>query len=1171
LIGKVLILCLLFTTGLLMAAAQAPRTDKPLSNLRKKTVSITSDTLRLDSLSIIPNTLSIPGIPDSLYTIDFVNGRLTWKQRPPVDSITIQYRVFNTRLNAAVKRMDYDSVINFFIGKPYTPNFVGVGNPSGEFFNFGSINYNGSFGRGISFGNNQDAVVTSNLNLQISGYLADSIEIAAAITDNNIPIQPDGTTQQLNEFDRIFLQFKKKTWALSLGDIDIRQNQSYFLTFYKRLQGIAFETTAKLGPKTSNNTLVSGSIAKGKFTRNLVTALEGNQGPYRLQGANNEFFFVVLANTERVFIDGELMQRGEDADYVINYNTAEITFTPRQMINKDKRIVVEFEYADRNYLNSNLYLTNETNFNEKLKLRVGFFSNADAKSSPINQTLDAEQKNFLDTLGDNIGQAFYPNAVQDTFSVGKILYAKIDTVYNGGNDTSAIYVYSTDPAVAQYSLSFIYVGEKNGNYIPDLNGANGKVYRWVEPVGGVKQGNYEPAVFLVTPKKQQLMNLGVDYKLDKKTVINTEVAMSTYDVNTFSSRDKDNDKGYAARVLVTNTQPLGNPQKGLKLVTNLGYEFVQDKFKPLERLRNIEFTRDWGLPLLPNAPPVDETIITAGAQLSDNRNNTLRYQFTSYNRDNDFKGIRNSVTHTQSVKGWRFNNNFTLSTFDATNEKGHFLRPMIDISRQFARIANYIVGANYAVEHNEVRRKVSDSVADYSFSFTNFSLYLKSNPVKPNKWGITYFTRTNAYPLGTELATADRSQNLNVFAELLRSQKHQFRFTATYRTLEILNSSVTKQLPDESMIGRVEYQVNEWRGLVAGGILYELGAGQEQKRDFAFLEVPAGQGEYTWIDYNSDGIQQLNEFEIALFQDQARYIRIFTPTNEFVKANYNTINYSIGLFPKAVIDLEKAKGFARFVSRINLNSSLQLTKKEIARGAVQFNPFEAPLNDTSLITLNSAFVNTFAFNRVSPKWGFDVNNSRNTNKSLLTYGYETRKLDDWSLRMRWNISRRFALELIGRTGINQLTSSNVKFGNRNFKIDQQSVEPRITFTRGANFRLITGYKFSEKVNGQGSLERSNSHAINSEVKYNILQNTSITGKFTYNTITFTSQDAVPNLNTPSAYIMLDGLLPGKNFLWTLDLTKRLSNNLEMNIQYEGRKPGESRIIHTGRASVRAIL
>jgi hypothetical protein len=649
------------------------------------------------------------------------------------------------------------------------------------------------------------------------------------------------------------------------------------------------------------------------------------------------------------------------------------------------------------------------------------------------------------------------------------------------------------------------------------------------------------------------------------------VAMSNYDVNTFSSKDKGNDRGLATRVLVTNTQPLSNAQKGIKLTTNAGYEFVQDKFRPLERLRNIEFTRDWGLPLLPNALPVDETIITAGAQLSDNKNNSLRYQFTSYNRDNTFKGIRNSVTHVQTLKGWRFNNNFTLSQFDAVTEKGYFLRPTIDISRQFARIANYILGSTYSVEHSEVRNKISDSVAPYSFSFNNFSVYLKSNPAKPNKWGITYFTRTNAYPLGTELATADRSQNVNVFAELLRNQKHQFRFTATYRTLEILNSTVTKQLPDESMLGRAEYQVNEWKGLLTGGVLYELGAGQEQKRDYAFLEVPAGQGEYTWIDYNGDGIQQLNEFEIALFQDQARYIRIFTPTNDFVKANYNTFNYSLGVFPKALIDLATAKGFTKFLARMNVNSSLQLSKKEIARGAVQFNPFEAPLSDTSLITLTSAFINTFAFNRVSSVWGFDVNNSRNTNKSLLTYGYETRELDDWTLRLRWNISRKFGLELIGRTGINQLATSNPKFDNRNYKIDQQSVEPRITFTKGANFRLVTGYKFSDKENGQGSLEKSSSHSINSEVKYNILQSTSITGKFTYNNIDFSSKDPVPNLNTPSAYIMLDGLLPGKNFLWTLDLTKRLSNNLEMNIQYEGRKPGESRIIHTGRASIRAIL
>ncbi len=1129
----------------------------------------------LDTLNIVSSTVKIFDGENNLidtfyYKVDGVNGNITWNKKIEIDSVTIEYTTFPFNLSKSFVRKqiiqlpeEEDIMLNPFSYMPGKENATGV-------IDFGNIDYNGSFTRGLSFGNNQDVVLNSSLNLQLSGNISNEIEITAALTDNNIPIQPEGNTQQIQEFDKVFIQVGSKNHKIILGDYDAQSFNRYFMRFYKRLQGVSYRGKIALRDSTKNdgytlNTNTNLAIARGKFTRNTLNVTEGNQGPYRLRGADNELLIIVMAGTERVYINGQLRTRGADSDYIIDYNVGEIVFMPSIIITRDTRIVVEFEYAVQNYFRTILYTANDFIINERLKFNMNFYSEQDNKNQPINSEFTPEQKAVLRAAGDDLESALFSGATMQEFDATRVLYKVTDTVVNGFSFDS-VYVYSVNPDSALYKVVFSDVGFGNGNYIRAPSSANGTVFSWVAPdISGRKNGSYEPVTILITPKREQLLTGGMEYSDDKNKLF-IDLGLSNDDLNTFSEVDDGNNAGVAARINYERRFFLNDSEKKDFYIAPTGYyEFTNRNFNPLERYRPVEFNRDWNLPL--TTALLDEHWGGAGISLVKANEYKAAYNFSTFQKGDYYKGYMNTLSGNVNTKGYFADVNIRYTQATDTFKQSAYFWPKIEVAKSFSKLKDWKIGSRFEKEDNQLfLAAMKDSLVDGSFLFNDWRVYIASSDSAINKGRVEYIRRQEFFSKEGEMNLATTSNTYNFSGEWLSKEWQQLRWRLTYRQFENGDSLFTENVNEEYYLGRVEYGLNILKGFFNLNNIYELGSGREQKRLFSYLEVPAGQGNYIWIDYNNNGIQELNEFEAVPpgFSDQAKYIKIAAPTNEFSPVDITTFNTSLNINPRA--KWYGKSGIKGFTARFSTLTSLQLNRKVFRGSSLSlFNPFIASIEDSSLVAANSLIRQSVFFNRSSPVWGLEYSWQNNQNKNSLTNGFETRTLIEHLIRTRWNTFK--FLSLNSKTSFGSKGNSSELFTERNYEIIYYTIEPEVTYLLNNKFRASLTYKYSNSKNIIGETkERAFTHDISTEMRYNVLSKSSINAS-----MTFAMVDYVGGINDAIQFAMLQGLQNGNNYLWSLSFDRNLAKNIQLNLVYEGRKTGEAKSVHTGRAQVRAIF
>ncbi|MEW6467853.1 MAG: hypothetical protein AB1458_02965 [Bacteroidota bacterium] len=1163
-----------------MALAQNP------GLVRQKKVSPGSDTVRLDSLSILPSSLKFdPPLDSSCYRLNFAEGYLVWdkqalkKKGISADSITVLYQAFPFSLSKTyshkdVGQLDKKTVSNPFVYKPGSKS-------NADIFNLGGLNKSGSISRGVMFGNNQDISVSSNLDLRLSGRLSENIDIVLAATDDNIPIQPDGTTQQLQEFDKVFIQLSDSNNKLVAGDFVLLRPNSYFMNYNKKAQGLSFtsvysKTTLKNTDqanwslsdkiKTVNTVTASAAVSKGKFARNLFQGIEGNQGPYRLRGAENELFIIVLSGSEKVYIDGELMERGADNDYIIDYNTAEIIFTPRQKITKDKRIAVEFQYSDKNYARS-LYQLSDEFQKGKWKLSINYYSEQDNKNKPLQQQLNDTDRVIMANAGDQVSDAFTSGVDSVVFNSSEVLYDMRDTT-RGSFTYNDIFVYSTDSSVAHYRLSFSYVGPNNGNYVQTASAVNGKVFKWVMPdtLTGQLRGSYEPVLLLVTPKQKEMLTAGIVYQFSKNYFISLEGAYTRNDINRFSALDKANDDGYGFRagMQVPVWEDKSPDPRYAELLLKAGYEYVQMDFSPIERFRPVEFERDWNRSS--SSFLSDQHLFSAGLVFNSGhvplkQKFTAGYSFGSFTEGSFYTGMKHGMHSRLDNKKYLLDLNASFLQSDNVTSLTQFTRGKINAARRFKWITP---GVRAQYEQNLFQRNNSDSLNTGSFQFAEWELYAQKQDTSKLFLELSYRERTDWLVRNYALSEATFARNYGMDLRLMKNPNSQLRFNATYRELEIKDTLITTQKPDNTLLGRAEYSFSLWKGALSSATFYEIGSGLELKKEYTFIEVQPGQGVYTWIDYNGNGVKELNEFETAAFPDQATYIKVFVPTDDYIKTFSNQFSQVLSLRPLAV--WSGKTGFKKFLTRFASQIAYRVDRKSTDEDLLMaYNPFLRQVADSTLQSLNSSFRNTFYFNQTSSIFGADYTYQDNRNKQLLTNGFDSRENIYHEVRARWNITRKWTLQETARNGVKR--RSSLFFGSGNYAISYTEAETKVSYQPGTTFRVSVSYKYTEKYNHPDlGPQKAFMNNFGMELKYNVLNKGNLQLKGNYIEIRYNDSS-----NTTLAFEMLDGLKTGQNITWGVSYQRNLGGNMQLSLTYDGRKSETVKTIHTGGAQVRAFF
>ncbi|UCF06744.1 MAG: hypothetical protein JSV33_06880 [bacterium] len=984
------------------------------------------------------------------------------------------------------------------------------------------LRFSGSKTVGFSVGSNKDLGIDQSLKVSMVGKVAKDLEVKAFLTDDNLPVQPEGNTEELKHFDRVSVEIASKHAQVQLGDFATGLSWSRFSSFQRELRGVHTRLSLK-----GQTLFAGGGIAKGRFQTVNFFGREGVQGPYELLPARRFNGLIILPGTELVYFNGRLLKRGSENEYTIDYNRGSVTFTEKVTVTDDAEIVIDFQTGEDEYERSTVAAGwISPRVGEALTLRAFFFQESDDSDRPVRGGLSEEERFLISEAGDDAGRAVAGGITQVEAGRGNYILVPADTL-----PERFVFVESG----GEYVLNFYEVGPGNGDYRSDGFTTRGEVKYAFAGEGG---GDYSIGRPLSLPQRKRLFTLGAAFEKGR-LFMDTEGSMSFLDKNVLSQLDDGDNRGGALKV----EGGLRDAEiAGTKLSLVGEFSTLEGRFSSPDKRRESYFYRNWNLEDV--SLEGRENIGGATLHLRSENRWDLEGSYKYLSRGTDLTARKGEVTGSLGDLGSRGVRFRTFDTETGASRDRRFASGEAVFS--FWRLVPRV-----SMEAERYRNFVEEGADTGRFYYQGT---------------VTLGSRNTGAFSGTASYRLRRTDFLEIDGtEWFRARENdEIRFDGAYagggRILELFlthrrNRQVREGATGWYNLARLRYRDSWERAGVTTDLGYRISAGEDRRLEKAVIFVGENQG-----DYDSEGRE--------VGQKRGDYMVLYLPggDTERVRTVEATWRLSFGRGLRGLQGGEGGSGWYSWIRRnVSLDNFFSVTERSRTDDLVGLYTLKPELlqrDDVTIYGVNKLRQEWSFFNDVK-RFNLRVTFTREDEEDNRSQGIPSERFNR-EVIIRAESAPRSALSLSWQLGTKLRERDSAGPSGQDYRVEALMGSQLIDYRIRPSTRLSSEFGF-ERRKDEVSAAKQTSYSVTPSLVSSIGTKVHVTTfvKFTYT-------NAEVDLAKPLFF-----LEEGLRYDWSIIGQYRFTRNINFGVNYIGRREknflGEMKTIHDLKMESRAYF